>query len=85
MDSTPLLELLPELIEILILGLGSVGLTVAGVLIERFALFTALDGETLLGGWFALMGCMAFFFAYLLFTDKLQPKLVSLWLAVTDA
>lgn len=85
MDSTPLFELLPEIIEILILGIGSVSLSVAGVFIERFALLTALDGEALLGGWFAVMGCMAFLFAYLLFTDKLQPKLVALWLNLTDA
>ncbi|GGJ09935.1 hypothetical protein GCM10008995_19840 [Halobellus salinus] len=81
MDSAPLLELLPELVEIVLFGVGSVGLTVIGVFIERFALLTALDGETLLGGWFAVMGCMALLFGYLLFTDKLRPKLVTL----TDA
>lgn len=85
MDTTPVMELLPEVIEIIILGLGSVGLAMAGIFIERFALLTALGGEGLLGGWFAFMGCMAFLFAYLLVTDKFRPKLVSLWLDLTDA
>jgi hypothetical protein len=71
-----LFELLPELLELLVFGLGSVLLSVAGVYIERFALVTAEGGQLELGLWVALMGVMAFYFAYLTVTDKFRPKLV---------
>jgi ribulose 1,5-bisphosphate synthetase/thiazole synthase len=85
MDSTPVVEVLPEVIELMIVGIGSVALTVVGALVERFALITALEGQPALGGWFAVMGGMALLFAYLLFTDKFRPKLESLWVDYTDA
>jgi len=74
MNST-LLELLPELLELLAFGLGSVGLSVAGLYIERFALVTVESGHAKLGAWMAFMGLMSFYFAYLMSTDKFRPKL----------
>lgn len=77
MDTT-LLEVLPEVLELAFFGIGSLALSVGGAYLERFALLTANGGQPALGGWVALMGLMAFYFAYLMFTDKFQSKLVSL-------
>ncbi|WP_251341763.1 hypothetical protein [Haloplanus halophilus] len=76
MNST-LLELLPQLVELLAFALGSVGLSVAGLYIERFALTTVESGQVKLGAWLAFMGAMAFYFAYLMGTDKFRPKLAA--------
>lgn len=73
--NTSLLELLPELLELLAFGLGSLGLSVAGLYIERFALETAASGQVKLGAWATLVGGLAFYFAYLMTTDKVRPKL----------
>ena len=73
--NTTLLELLPELLELLVFGAGSVGLSVAGLYIERVALATVESGHVKLGAWLAFMGAMAFYFAYLMSTDKFRPKL----------
>jgi len=73
--NTALLELFPELLELLVFGLGSVGLSIAGLYIERFALATVESGNAKLGAWLAFMGFMAFYFAYLMSTDKFRPKL----------
>ena len=70
-----LLELLPELAELTFFGLGTVGLSVAGAYAERAALATIQSGQSKLGAWMAFMGAMAFFFAYLMATDKLRPRL----------
>jgi len=75
--NSALLELLPELLELLLFGFGSVGLSVAGLYIERFALATVESGHAKLGAWIAFMGFMAFYFAYLMSTDKFQPKLAA--------
>lgn len=77
MDSPPVLEALPEIIELVMLGIGSVALAAVGTFIERFAVLTVLEGQLALGGWLAFMGTMAFFFAYMLFTDKFRAKVVS--------
>ena len=76
MNST-LLELLPQLLELLAFAFGSVGLSVAGLYIERLALTTAESGQVKLGAWMAFMGVMAFYFAYLMSTDKFRPKLAA--------
>jgi hypothetical protein len=75
--NTTLLELLPELLELLAFGLGSLGLSAAGFYIERFALATAESGQVKLGAWLGLMGLMAFYFAYLMGSDKFGPKLAA--------
>jgi hypothetical protein len=77
MDTTPL-ELLPELLEVAVFGIGSVLLSLGGAYLERFAYLTVQGGEPALGAWVALMGIMAFYFAYLMLTDKLRPKLAAL-------
>ncbi|WP_136588936.1 hypothetical protein [Salinigranum halophilum] len=77
------LELLPELLELLVFGLGSVLLSAAGVYIERFALLTAEGGQLALGAWVALMGIMAFYFAYLTVTERFRPRFVRFVRTVT--
>ena len=77
MDTTPL-ELRPELLEIAVFGVGSVVLSLGGAYLEQFAYLTVQGGQPALGGWVALMGLMAFYFAYLMLTDKLRPKLAAL-------
>ncbi|QZP39263.1 hypothetical protein [Halobaculum magnesiiphilum] len=74
MDSA--LEILPELLELVVFGLGSAGLSVAGLYIEQFALTTAQSGQTLLAGWAAVIGCVVLVFAYLLATDKAAKSYV---------
>lgn len=68
-------EILPELAELLLFGFSSVGLAALGAYIEQFALATVESGQLKLGVWFAVMGAMAFYFAYLLSTDKFSPRL----------
>lgn len=70
-----LIEFLPELAELLAFGLASLGLAIGGGYIEQFAIATVQTGQPALGGWMALMGVMAFYFAYLLNTDKFLPRL----------
>ena len=82
--STALLGLLPELLELLLFGVGSVGLSVAGLYIERFALATIESGNVKLGAWMAFMCAMAFYFAYLMSTDKFRPKLAAVRQQLTD-
>jgi len=72
-----LLELLPQFLELLAFGLGSVGLSVAGLYVERIALATAESGQVKLGAWMGFMGAMAFYFAFLMGTDKFRPKLAA--------
>ncbi|KTG30562.1 hypothetical protein [Haloferax profundi] len=68
-------ELLPDLFELLVFGLGSAGLSVAGAYIERFALLTIEHGDLGFGAWAVVMGAAVLYFAYLLGTDKFHPKL----------
>ena len=82
--STALLGLHPELLELLLFGVGSVGLSVAGLYIEQFALATIESGNVNLGAWMAFMGAMAFYFAYLMSTDKFRPKLAAVRQQLTD-
>ena len=82
--STALLGLLPELLELLLFGVGSVGLSVAGLYIEQFALATIESGNVKLGAWMAFMGAMAFYFAYLMSTDKFRPKLAAVRRQLAD-
>lgn len=64
------LELLPQLLELLVLSLGSAGLSVAGLYIERFALTSVQTGRTVIAVWAAVIGCVVLAFAYLMATDK---------------
>ena len=79
-----LLELLPELLELGLFGLGTVVLSVAGAYAERAAFATIQSGQSALGVWMAFMGVMAFFFAYLMATDKLRPRLSSVGARLSD-
>ncbi|WP_435184071.1 hypothetical protein [Halobellus sp. EA9] len=54
-------------------GLGSAGLSVVGVSVERFAVATAQGGEVGLGAWAAVMGAVALYFAYYVAADKVVP------------
>jgi len=77
MDST-LLDMLPEFIELAFFAVGSLSLSIGGALLERSALLTAQGGQSVLGGWVAVIGMLAFYFAYLMVTDKFLPKLTAL-------
>ncbi|KAB1197975.1 MULTISPECIES: hypothetical protein [Haloferax] len=68
-------ELLPDLLELLVFGLGSAVLSLAGAYIERFALLTVQHGDLGFGAWAVVMGAAVLYFAYLLGTDKFHPKL----------
>jgi hypothetical protein len=70
--------LLPELLELLFFGLSSVGLTVAGAYIERFAFLAVRSGDPKLGLWAGVIGAAAFYFAYLVATDKFVETLTRL-------
>jgi len=72
---TPLLDLLPELLELLVFGLGTLGLSLAGAAIERFAVLTYQHGDPMVGLWAVVPGVVCLAFAYLLATDKFLPKL----------
>jgi len=77
MDST-LLKILPEFLELAFFAVGSLSLSIGGALLERSALLTVQGGESALGGWVALIGLLAFYFAYLMATEKFIPKLTAL-------
>jgi len=70
-----LLEQLPELLELTVLGAGTVGLTIVGAFIEQFALATAQHGDVTIGAWAALIGTGALYLAFTLATDKLPNQL----------
>ena len=82
--NTTLLELLPQLLELLAFGLGSVGLSVFGLYVERFAIATVESGQITLGAWMAFVGAMACYFAYLMGTDKFRPKLAAVRKQLAD-
>ncbi|ELZ33467.1 hypothetical protein C474_05285 [Halogeometricum pallidum JCM 14848] len=73
-----LLALLPELVEVLLFGTGTVLLSGVGLYVERFALSMVEGGQLGLGAWAAVMGAVAFGFAYLLATDKFRPRVAKL-------
>jgi hypothetical protein len=83
--NTSLVELLPEALELLVFGLGTVALSVVGAVLERFAFETVAGGQLALGAWEALMGVMAIYFAYLLLTDKCWPAFTVLNGKLRDA
>jgi hypothetical protein len=70
-----LLALVPELVELLVFGVGAVALSGLGVYVERFALSMFESGQVELGAWAAVMGAVAFGFSYLLATDQFGPRL----------
>jgi len=59
----------------MLFGIGSLSLSIGGVWIERTAFLTVQGGQSTLGGWVALIGILAFYFAYLMFTDKFIPRI----------
>lgn len=71
-------ELLAELVEILLFGVGTLTLSGVGLYLEEFAISTASTGEPLLGAWIGLMGLVAFYFGpYLMGYDELRPRIVA--------
>jgi hypothetical protein len=73
---TSVLELLSELLELFVFSIGSAGLSVAGLYIERFALTSAQTGRTVIAVWAAVIGCVVLAFAYLMATDKAANSFV---------
>ncbi|WP_435074538.1 hypothetical protein [Halorubrum sp. HHNYT27] len=80
-----IVEILPEAIELVAVSLGSVGLSVAGLFIERFALASAQSSQTVLAGWAAGIGCVVLLSAYFLATDRVADGLRELRRDVLDS
>jgi len=76
--SNSVLEMLPEILEVALFGIGGAVLSIAGTYIEQVAVQTATHGQTVLGAWVSFIGLLAFFFAYLLITDTFWPKFIAL-------
>lgn len=66
-------ELAPELIELLIFGLISFGLSVVSLIVEQFALSSAQAGELGLGVWAGVMGAVALYFSFRIAVDRVRP------------
>lgn len=75
--SASVAELFLALFEMVVFTSLSVGLTIAGASIERFAFVTLESGQPKLGVAIGWIGLMALVFAYLIATDKLRPKLAT--------
>lgn len=69
-----LLELLPELLELVLSGLVALVLSVAGVYLEHFAFVTIQGGQTTVGFWAVVPGAVCLGFGYVLATDKVVPR-----------
>lgn len=82
--STSLLALLPELLELLLFSLGSLGLSVAGVYIERFALSALQTGDPVTAAWAGFVGGVALVVAYFLATDKVAGKVADIRRAANE-
>lgn len=76
--TTALLELLPVLFELSVFGLATLGLSLVGAYVERFAFASAQHGQPLLGLWAAVMGAVALYFAYSLAVDRVVPAFAEL-------
>jgi len=72
------LPLVLELLELLVLGALTTGLSVAGVYVERFAIGALRGGNVEVGAWATLAGLVMLGFAYLLATDKLVERIATL-------
>ncbi|MFC7226064.1 hypothetical protein N0B31_01510 [Salinirubellus salinus] len=70
-----LLALLPELVELAVLSVGTALLSLGGLYIEWFTLSTVGTGDTTVALWAGVMGLVPFAFAYLLATDQVAPRL----------
>jgi len=82
--STSVLSLLPELFELLVFSAGSLGLSVAGVYIERFALSTLGAGDPITAVWAGFIGAVALLVAYTLATDKVAGSAADLRRAIDE-
>ncbi|MFB6107572.1 MAG: hypothetical protein ABEJ82_01870 [Haloplanus sp.] len=69
--------MLPELVELLAFGVGTVALSVAGFSIEQFAMTSLQSGQPKLGAWAGFVGLVTLAFAVLLATDKFHPRLTA--------
>ncbi|WP_323676675.1 hypothetical protein [Halorubellus sp. PRR65] len=67
------MEILPEILQVLFFSSVSVGLSVGGVYIERFAMTTFQAGDTALAAWAAVLGAVVLAFAYHLLQANLAP------------
>lgn len=70
-----LIELIPELVELVFFGLSTAVLSLAGTYLERFAYITLQSGNQTIGTWAAVMGAVILAFAYFLGTDKFITKI----------
>jgi hypothetical protein len=73
----PVLDLGGEALSLVVYALGTLALSALGLFAEYSSLQEFLGGDTLLAGWFAFMGVVAFAFAVNLGREKLLPRLTS--------
>jgi hypothetical protein len=73
----PVLDLGGEALSVAVYAVGTLALSALGLFAEYNSLQQFLGGETLLAGWFAFMGAVAFAFAINLGREKLLPRLAS--------
>jgi len=78
-------ELVVELVELFLFGAGSLGLSVAALYAERFALATLQSGDGVLAGWAAVVGLVLLGFSYVLGSDYLAPALAEVRARFDDA
>ncbi|MFC7081614.1 hypothetical protein [Halorussus caseinilyticus] len=72
-----LAELGGELLAVVAYALGTLALSLLGLVAEYNSLQRLLGGEGLLAGWFAVMGLVALAFAVNLGREKLLPRVAA--------
>ena len=73
-------DLLEVLIHTLMIGLYGVAALVTGavgLIIEYHSLLYLLGGDYQMAGWVGVFGLIALIFAYLIFTDKVVPAVLT--------
>lgn len=72
------IELLPEVAEVIFFGLSTAGLSLLSAYTETVALTSLQHGELSFGLWAGYMGLVMFLFAYFIATDEIAPRVTAL-------
>jgi len=73
-----IVEILPEMVELVFFGLSAVGLSLFSTHFGEIAFISAQNGELTFGVWAGYMAIVMLLFAYLIGTEKFIPKLAEL-------
>ncbi len=73
----PLMELGTEALAVVAYAVGTLALSLLGLVAEYNSLQQLLGGDKLLAGWFAVMGVVALAFAVNLGREKLLPRITT--------